>query len=119
MVHIATSAGIIMVAALTIGPTGDAQDAPANPLAGKRFLSLQKLTGGERRDGTVNQIHWRIDFKDKTFEWLNRDVIVTGKYTYDARTGIISAGNIKASLDAKTGILTWGKHKYRAVKSPK
>lgn len=125
MTRFSPAAGAVVAAALvigfvlSIGAVGGAQDAPANPLAGKRFLSLEKLTGGERRDGTVNQIHWRIDFKEKTFEWLNRDVIVPGKYTFDAKTGVITAGNIRASLDSKTGILTWQNRKYRAVKSAK
>jgi hypothetical protein len=115
----AVAAALVIGFALAIGAVGGAQDAPAIPLAVKRFLSLEKLTGGERRDGTVNKIHWRIDFKENTFEWLNRDVIVPGKYTFDAKTGVITAGNIKASLDPKTGILTWGKHKYKAVKTQK
>lgn len=117
-------ASLILVAALLVGLASSngavrAQDAPAHPLAGKRFLSLEKLTGGERKDGTVNKIHWRIDFKDKTFTWLHHDVIVPGKYEFDANTGVITAGRIKASFDAKTGLLTWENRKYRAVKSAK
>lgn len=94
-----------------------AQEPAANPLDGKRFLSLEMLPGGDRPDGTVNQIHWAVSFKDKSFTWLRYDTIVPGTYEFDARTGAVKTGGnkIDASFDAKTGILTWGKHKYKAA----
>jgi hypothetical protein len=90
----------------------------ADPLDGKVFRSVEKLTGGERRDGKVNLIHWEITFKDRSFSWRHADVISRGTYELDQKTGTlkVSNPNVEASFDAKTGELTWGKQKYRAVK---
>src|SRR5262249_55222462 len=92
--------------------------AAADSLDGKDFQSVEKLTGGDRRDGTVNRIHWKIRFKDGSFDWLHTDVVSHGTYEYDARTGAISikGSNLKATFDAKTGILTWDNRKYEEVK---
>jgi hypothetical protein len=98
-----------------------ARETATNPLDGKRFLSLTKLPGGDRADGTVNQIHWVVSFKGKTFSWLRYDTVLTGTYEFDAKTGAVKTGDnkINASFDAKTGILRWGKHKYKAAKDGK
>jgi hypothetical protein len=115
------SAFLIGMSLIIAAGLSRAQDNPANPLAGKRFLSLDKLPGGDRRDGTVNQIHWVVQFKDKSLSWLNYDKLVPGTYEFDAKTGAVKTGDpkIDASFDAKTGILTWGKHKYKAAKDEK
>jgi hypothetical protein len=107
--------GLVLVVAT--GMAG-AQGLPADPLEGKTFRSVEKLTGGDRADGTVNQIHWEVRFKDKSFFWLHTDVISTGRYAFDARTGAVTGGP-KASFDAKTGVLTWDGRKYVAVKKDK
>jgi hypothetical protein len=108
-----------LVLAMGAGIAG-AQGPAADPLDGKTFRSVEKLPGGERRDGTVNQIHWEIRFKDKSFSWLHYDKVATGTYLYDAKTGAVTAkGGREASFDAKTGILTWDKRKYAPVKGEK
>lgn len=109
-----------MLLIIATGMSGAQVNMP-NPLKGKRFLSLQKLPGGDRRDGTVNQINWVIQFKDKSFSWLHYDKLIAGTYEFDAKTGAVKTGDpkIKASLDVKTGILTWGQHKYKAAKDVK
>ena len=93
----------------------------ANPLDGKRFRSLEKLTGGDRPDGTVTQIHWVVHFKGKSFSWHHHDVIVNGTYDFDAKSGAVKTDDkrINASFDAKTGILTWNKHRYKAANEGK
>jgi hypothetical protein len=104
---------------LAAGMSG-AQEA-TNPLDGKRFLSLEKLTGGDRPDGTVTQIHWAVHFKGKSFSWRHHDVIVNGTYEFDAKTGTVKTDDkrITANFDAKTGILTWNKQKYKVAKEGK
>jgi hypothetical protein len=96
-------------------------DTPADPLEGKRFLSVERLAGGDRPDGTVNQIHWEVKFKDKSYSWSHSDKLLTGGYEFDAKTGAVKTDDpkIKASYDAKTGVLTWGKHEYKAAKDEK
>jgi hypothetical protein len=102
------------------GGVSGAGDAAADPLAGKTFRSLEKLPGGERRDGVIVPIHWEIRFKDKSFAWRHTDVISTGTYAFDAATGTVTVkGGLKASFNAKTGVLTWDKHQYKAVPSAK
>lgn len=98
-----------------------AQEKTANPLDGKRFLSLEKLPGGDRADGTVNKIHWVVRFKDNSFSWLHYDKVLAGTYEYHPKTGAVKTGDskINASYDAKTGILKWGKHKYQVPKEKK
>src|SRR5262245_59728054 len=93
----------------------------ADPLDGKVFRSVEKLTGGERRDGTVNLIHWEIRFKDKSFTWLHTDVVSPGTYEFDAKTGavVIKDSGLKASYEDKTGVLTWDGRKYEAAKPEK
>src|SRR5262245_57528462 len=70
-----------------------------DPLDGKVFRSVDKLVGGERRDGTINRIHWTIRLKGQSFEWLHTDVISQGTYELDARTGsiVIKGSSLKAS----------------------
>ena len=98
-----------------------AKETVSNPLDGKRFLSLKKLPGGDRRDGTVNQIHWEVRFKGKSFTWLHYDKVLSGNYDFDPNTGVVKTGDpkINASYKAKTGILRWGQHKYKAAKDGK
>lgn len=110
---LATLIGLFLVFAAGLS---FAQENAPNPLDGKRFLSLEKLTGGDRPDGTVNKIQWSVEFKGKSFKWLHHDVVVPGTYEYDAKTGEVKTGDpkIAASFDAKTGILTWAKQKYKA-----
>jgi hypothetical protein len=90
--------------------------ADTDPLDGKVFQSVEKLMGGERRDGSVNRIHWKIRFKERSFEWLHTDVISRGTYEFDAKTGALTIkdSKVKASFDAKTGELTWDGRKYKA-----
>ncbi|HEV3257459.1 MAG TPA: hypothetical protein VG013_11300 [Gemmataceae bacterium] len=108
-----------LVLAVGAGIAG-AQEVPADPLDGKTFRSVEKLPGGERRDGTVVQIHWEIRFKDRSFSWRHADVISTGTYAFDAKAGtVIVEGGLKTSFDAKTGVLTWDERKYEYVKSEK
>lgn len=118
MRRVAIVIGLSLLAAA--GP-GGAQDAPADPLDGKRFLSLERLPGGERRDGTVNRIHWAVHFKEGSFSWRHYDKVVVGKYQYDAGTGAVKTGDprISASFDAKTGVLTWANRKYKSATDPK
>ena len=99
-------------------------EAAAHPLDGKRFRSLEKLVCGERRDGTVAMDYWEITFKGKTYFWRHLDVITQGSWDLDSKTGLLAfdkddRSGLAASFDAKTGVLTWGKHKYKAVKSQK
>lgn len=107
---------IIGVLFLIVTGVSLAQETPANPLEGKRFVSLEKLTGGDRPDGKINKIHWTIRFEAKSFQWLRTDVVSRGTYEYDAKTGAVKTDAAKAggSYDSKTGILTWGGHKYKA-----
>ncbi|MFO0964013.1 MAG: hypothetical protein U0793_00305 [Gemmataceae bacterium] len=107
--------GTFLMIAISVSSAGEPA---ANPLDGKRFLSLEKLPGGDRADGTVNQIHWSVTFKGKSFSWHHYDKVLAGAYEFDAKTGAVKTGDgrIDASFDAKTGILTWGKHKYKAAK---
>jgi hypothetical protein len=95
--------------------------AAADPLDGKVFRSVEKLTGGDRRDGTVNLIHWEVRFKGGSFTWLHTDVLSPGTYQFDAKTGavVIKGSNLQASFDAKTGVLTWDGRKYEAARGEK
>jgi len=66
-------------------------------------------------------IHWTIRFKDRSYQWHYTDVLADGKYEYDARTGavVIKDSKLKASYDARTGVLTWDRRKYVEVKEEK
>jgi hypothetical protein len=110
---------LAFVLSIVVLASGTQDATAADPLDGKVFRSVEKLTGGERRDGKVNLIHWEITFKGKSFSWLHTDVISTGTYELDEKTGAIKVSNpnVEASYDAKTGVLTWGKQKYNAVKT--
>jgi hypothetical protein len=96
-----------------------AEDPVANPLDGKRFLSVDKLPGGERRDGTVVMTEWEVRFKGAEYSWRHHDVIAVGKYEFDPKTGAITVnagkGGPEASFDAKAGVLTWDRRKYRVA----
>src|SRR5262245_43423828 len=109
------------VLAIVVMASGTRDAAAADPLDGKVFRSVEKLTGGERRDGTVNLIHWEIRFKDKSFTWLHTDVVSLGTYEFDAKTGavVIKDSGLKASYEDKTGVLTWDGRKYEAAKPEK
>ena len=101
-----------------------AEAAAAHPLDGKRYRSLEKLLCGDKPDGTVTMDYWEITFKGKTYFWRHHDVISQGSYDFDPKTGLLAfdkadRSKLTASFDAKTGILTWGKDKYKAVKSQK
>jgi hypothetical protein len=101
-----------LVLAVGAGIAG-AQGPPADPLDGKTFRSVEKLPGGERRDGTVALTHWAVRFKDKSFSWRHYDKVSVGTYAFDAQTGTVTVkGGPDASFDAKTGILTWRQRKY-------
>lgn len=116
------SISILLGLVLAIGARGDdPTKVPPNPLDGKTFRSLDKLPGGERRDGSVNQIHWQVRFKADSFTWLHYDKVVPGMYTIDAKTGVVTVkgGRPKATYDAKAGILTWDNRKYEALKAEK
>jgi hypothetical protein len=115
------AAFLIGMSLIIAASMGRAKETAANPLDGKRFLSLKKLPGGDRRDGTVNQIHWVVRFKGKSFTWLHYDKLLSGNYEFDAKTGAVKTGDpkINASYDTKTGILRWGQHKYKAAKDGK
>src|SRR5262245_37268649 len=108
---------VLAFGALAGGPTA----AAANPLDGKVFQSVEKLPGSERRDGSFDLIHWKISFKGESFEWRRSDTISVGTYKIDAKTGavVIKDSDLKASFDAKTGVLTWGKQKYKVPKDEK
>ena len=95
-----------------------AKTAPADPLDGKTFRSVEKLPGGDRADGTVAQIHWQIRFKDKKFSWTHYDKVSAGSYAFDARTSAVTGGP-EAHFEAKTGVLTWDNRKYAPVKADK
>jgi len=115
---------ILVGFALAAAPrAGGAPGAAADPLGGKTFRSLERLPGGERRDGTVAQVRWEISFQGKSYSWLHSDIIATGTYEYDTRTGALAvkAGGrqVEASYDAKAGVLTWDKHKYEAAEIKK
>jgi hypothetical protein len=108
-----------LVLALGAG-IADAREPAADPLDGKTFRSVDKLPGGDRPDGKVNLIHWQVRFKDKSFSWRHYDKVAVGTYTFDAKTGTITVkGGPDASLDAKTGVLTWRERKYAPVKDAK
>jgi hypothetical protein len=109
------------VLALGIVASGTLCATAADPLDGKLFRSVEKLPGGERRDGTVVLIHWEMRFKDNSFSWRHTDVISTGTYEWDAKTSalVVSGSKIKASFDANTGVLTWDKQKYEVAKGEK
>src|SRR5262245_51240696 len=106
-----------MLLALVLAVCAFAADPPTatDPLDGKVFLSVEKLTGGDRRDGTVAKINWKITFKGGSFDWLHTDVVSRGTYEIDAKTGAIKIkdSGLKASFDAKTGELTWDGKKYK------
>ena len=113
---------VILVALVLAGGAGvaGAEDPPADPLDGKTFRSVDKLPGGERRDGTVTQVHWEVRFKDKSFSWRHSDKVSTGTYTFDPKAGTVTVkGGPDASFDAKTGTLTWDRRKYALAKDPK
>lgn len=108
-----------LVLAVRAGAAG-AEEPPADPLDGKTFRSVEKLPGGERPGGGIARVHWEVRFKDKMFSWRHYDKVARGTYTFDAKTGAVSAvGGRKASFDAKAGVLTWGEHKYEMVKGGK
>src|SRR5262245_57836970 len=96
---------ILLGLVLAVGAFAADPPAAANPLDGKVFQSVEKLTGGERRDGTVVKIHWKLHFKDRSYEWQHTDVVSRGTYEIDAKTGAITIkdSKVKASFDAKTG----------------
>src|SRR5262249_17354623 len=100
---------------------GTRYSAAAAPLDGKVFRSVEKLTGGDHPNGTVNLIHREIRFKDRSFEWLHTDVISSGTCEFDARTGavVIDGSKLQGSFDAKTGVLTWDGQKYGVAKGEK
>lgn len=105
-----------LVSLILVVGQGGTQDPVANPLAGKKFLSLEKLESGLSPNGVVLD-HWQLDFKDKTFSWRYSDVGETGNYEYNPKTGVILANTrnrkLQANFDAKTGVLTWEKQKYK------
>src|SRR5947207_10497684 len=111
--------GFFLAVGILAGGTRPA--AAAEPLDGKVFRSVEKLVGGERRDGTINRVHWTIRFKGKSFEWQHTDVISRGTYEYDTKTGaiVLKDSGLKAQYDARTGVLTWDKRKYEEVKEGK
>src|SRR5262249_34652251 len=93
---------------------------PTTPLDGKTFRSVEKLPGGERRDGKIVPIHWEIHFKEKSFTWHHYDKISLGAYTFDGKTGVLTVERGPgASFDAQTGVLTWDNRKYASVKGEK
>src|SRR5262245_10021252 len=100
------------VLAMAIVACGHRHAAAADPLDGKVFRSVEKLTGGDRADGTVNLIHWEVRFKDKAFTWRHTDVLTPGTYEFDEKTGAVAikGSGLKASFDAKAGVLTWDGH---------
>jgi hypothetical protein len=110
---------ILFSLAVAIGLLASSVAFAAETLDGKSFRSVEKLTSGERRDGTVNLIHWTITFKDKSFQWHHHDVISTGTYEFDDKTGVLKVNNTKASFDPKTGILLWNDRKYEEIKPKK
>jgi hypothetical protein len=112
---------ILLALVLAFGAgIADAQGPPADPLEGKTFRSAERLPGGDRPDGKVPLIHWQVRFKDKSFAWLHYDKVSVGTYSFDAKTGTITVkGGPDASLDAKTGVLTWRQRKYAPVKEAK
>ena len=112
---------ILLAFLLAIGAgVADAQGPRADPLDGKTFRSLEKLPGGDRPDGKVTLIHWEVRFKDKSFTWRHYDKVATGTYSFDAKTGTVTVkGGPDASLDAKTGVLTWRERKYAPVEDAK
>lgn len=91
--------GLVLVLAVGIA---HAQEPLTDPLANKTFRSIEKLPCGDRRDGTVNLIHWQVRFfKDGTYSWLHYDKIVTGSYSFDVKSGTITIkGGPEASCDA-------------------
>jgi hypothetical protein len=108
--------GLLLSAGASSRAVSAAEDCAEHPLRGKTFLSLELLPGGEKPDGTINRIHWKVTFADDSYEWLRTDVIVPGKYAFDAATGELTVdggGGKKASFDAKKGILTWDGKKYQ------
>ena len=120
MRHTAIAIGIVL--AVAAGANADPK-APQHPLDGQRFLSVEKLSGGDRRDGTINKIQWELNFKETEFTWRHSDVISMGSFTYDGKTGALTvkagAAKIEASFDPKTGVLTWDKKKYKAANPAK
>src|SRR5262249_23693966 len=89
-----------------------------DPLAGKQFRSLDKHEVGLGPKG-VELGYWSLSFKGGTFSWRHSDVVESGKYEYNAKTGEITgrprAGKLvyRGNYDAKTGVLTWEKVKYK------
>ncbi|HEY1860878.1 MAG TPA: hypothetical protein VGG61_11015 [Gemmataceae bacterium] len=119
---------IVLGLALSLSAGFSAADQPPeNPLAGKRFLSVEKLPGGKTPEGGIGVKHWELQFKDTTYRWsyhndVSGDVVRGGGYELDAKTGVLSfKGNVKieASFDVKTGVLTWDKQKYKMENSDK
>jgi hypothetical protein len=81
---------------LAVGAFAADPPAAANPLDGKVFQSVEKLTGGERRDGSVTKTHWKIRFKERSFELRHTDVVSSGTYAFDAKTGAITIKDSKS-----------------------
>jgi hypothetical protein len=110
---------ILFGLALAVVPAGAGDPPAANPLAGQRFRSVDKLPGGERRDGTVVMTEWEVRFKGTEYSWRHHDVIAVGTYAFDPKTGAVTVndgkGGPEASFDAKTGVLIWDKRKYKAA----
>jgi len=114
---------ILLGLALALLPARAEDPAAANPLDGKRFLSVDKLPGGERREGTVVMTEWEVQFKGTEYTWRHHDVVAVGTYAFDPRTGALTLnggkGGPEASFDARTGVLTWDKRKYKAADGKK
>jgi len=106
--------------AVALLPARAEDPAATNPLDGKRFLSVDKLTGGERRDGTVVMTEWEVRFKGAEYSWRHHDVVAVGTYEFNPKTGALTVKRgTEASFDAKTGVLTWDKRTYKAADDKK
>jgi hypothetical protein len=92
-----------------------ANDTKCQELSGKKFETVELLTGGATPQG-ISKARWTITFKEKEYFWMHTDLGESA--AYQCKNGIITAGNLKGKYNSAKKELLWDKVKYRLANQP-